>query len=473
MRNPYVQVGLTYPRRWRSITTGLSYLAVFFLVLSSCYARGSNRTPDPVLFVMIGLFTVNGFLALSLHIRRQFADSRARLTPGFCRVHAAVAVAVIGIVTVLLPGAVTWLLGLRSVGLVAIAVCLFSAALWLVLLASMWLSVVIGLFMAVGYGALFVRPVSEAVIALASGGYESSAIALLIAGVASIAVGMRRLTVLNEDMPFYNGWLAGCEERSRAVAVVAAFDGTPRRGLRERCEEKRIVRLIEHARRAPMSRWSAICRWRAMVPVGWLFYLMIGVTTFLMLALFMLFVRQTAPGVSGLMPIAVVAAISLCLPTVVAAGQLLQRMGRVGHELLLPVERTAYMRQVAAEAALGQAQCWIAMVIAIVAWWLLFVGEAVSWREMAGILGGSAVLQIWLFGAVVWGVRHKRATMSVAMVGVMAVAMSTPIMTDGFTVMPQAAEWGRLVIPVCGALAVVGVLLIWAAYRCWLVTDFD
>jgi hypothetical protein len=63
--------------------------------------------------------------------------------------------------------------------------------------------------------------------------------------------------------------------------------------------------------------------------------------------------------------------------------------------------------------------------------------------------------------------------MLVAVVGVMAVAMSAPIVTDGFTVMPRAAEWQGLVLSLSGVLAAVGVLIIWTAYRRWLLTDFD
>ena len=64
------------------------------------------------------------FAVFAIHVKGQFADSRARLTPGFRRVHASVAAAVALLLAVLLT-VLVWLADLRSVGLVALMVFLF------------------------------------------------------------------------------------------------------------------------------------------------------------------------------------------------------------------------------------------------------------------------------------------------------------------------------------------------------------
>ena len=82
---------------------------------------------------MVAIFLFGMF---AIHVKNQFADSRARLTPGFRRVHATVAAAAALLLAVLLPIVLIWLADLRSLGLVALVVFLFGAILCSVALHS-------------------------------------------------------------------------------------------------------------------------------------------------------------------------------------------------------------------------------------------------------------------------------------------------------------------------------------------------
>ena len=246
--------------------------------------------------------------------------------PGFRRVHVTVAAIVILIVAALLPAVFTWLADLRSVGLVAIALCLFSAVLWLVLLASLWLSVVIGVSLAIGSFALFAEPVGAVLVQFAQGRFEPLAVALSIAGVATIVLGMRRLARLNEDMPWYHGWAAGWSEQSR-VAMQAAAEKSSQPGLRQRLEGRRMARLIGHVRQAPVSRWSGISRWQAAVPVGWPLWLISVLATVLMFLVWTWIIRSGVHGPHTSLFMLMAFGFLACVPAGASIGQVVQRTG--------------------------------------------------------------------------------------------------------------------------------------------------
>ena len=188
MPNPYVQVALTYPRRWWSISNSLTFFCIFFAAIVSCTV-GRASTSIAFAIALIAFCVIGPSIALALHMRQQFADSRSHLMPGFRRVHATVATVVILIVAVLLPAAVSWLVGLRSAGLVAVVLLLLSAVLWLVLLAPARLSVLLAVSLGIGYVASFTEPVSATLVQFVQGGFEPLAVALLIAGVVTVGVG--------------------------------------------------------------------------------------------------------------------------------------------------------------------------------------------------------------------------------------------------------------------------------------------
>ena len=89
--NPYVQVALTYLRRpfssWK-----LGILFVGTILVSLPYIFALSRIDNHQNFAMQQLLPFAAlFLFLMVHVKDQFADSRAHLMPDFRRVHAVVA----------------------------------------------------------------------------------------------------------------------------------------------------------------------------------------------------------------------------------------------------------------------------------------------------------------------------------------------------------------------------------------------
>jgi hypothetical protein len=467
MRNPYVQVALTYVRRWWSIRNCLILLSVIF-VTSVCVFVAKDKTP-PFLLLIFAVWTIQLFSGVASHIRQQFADARSHLTPGFRRVHVAVATAVILLVAVFLPAMLARCFDLRSVGLVALSLALFAAVLWLILLASPWLSGAIYVLLVIGLVALFSESFSGTLVQFAHGRFEPTAVAMLIAGIAATVLGIRRMARLNEDMPWYHGLTAGSLEQSRVAAERSANKSGLRPGLRERQEERRVARLIEHARQAPLSWWSGACRWQMMMPTGWSTWLI-----WLLATLVMLMVGTwTTKGQIGTSWNFVACLSLLLLPMVAIVGQFMQRKGIMSRELLLPVERGLYLRQIGTAAAVCQLQSWSAVTVATLFWWLVVVPESVSGSTIAGILAFSALSQIWLFAGAAWLIRHRRLVVTLGVLTSLAIGLLTPIVTDGFTAAPRLAEWQYLVWTATGFLTLLGAFLSWAAYRRWLVADFD
>ena len=173
--NPYAQVTLSYFRRpFSSCKLGLLFVGAILLFVLMVFGlarigRGQNFAVQqllPLTFL---------FLFLVVHAKDQFADSRARLTPGFRRAHATIAAAAAAVCGILLPAVVAWLLGWHSIGFVAIAVVLLATILWMLLTMSGWVC----LPALAAWCWLPTEAGRECVQQLVSGRYEPQAAALL------------------------------------------------------------------------------------------------------------------------------------------------------------------------------------------------------------------------------------------------------------------------------------------------------
>jgi hypothetical protein len=482
MRNACKQVALTYLRRpFSSFSAFVAAFGIPVLILlpfvgrtsasrAGCYNLDQQANVLPLLTIF---FAGTGLLfgLAAIHIKEQFADPRARLMPGFRGAHVAGAVVAFLAVAIVLPLGLAWHAGLSPIGMVAVAVVWLGLVSWASLLHSTWL---IWLFNITFLASLF-GPGARVLGPLCFGEVPELAVVVLLGGLVAVGFCGRRLIWLNEDMPEYHRrFLAGQRHTGTATRQASPGTGTsPRRGLRERCEERRIEKLIAQVRRAPVSRWSKICRWRAIVPSGRQVYLTVGATTFLTLVLLAILCRRALPEDHVALVIAVPAAVTLLMPAVFSAAQLEQRVHWTRYELHLPVGRAAYVRQVGAEAALCQIQCWGAMIVAIFLWWLLFAAKSAAWGEIIRMSLGVTMLQVWMFGTVAWAVRHKRVFISFVVIGLIAVLVSLSFMTDRESTERSWSALWAFIVPLSGLLAAIGVLMTWAAYRRWLVTDID
>ena len=199
-RNPYVQVALTYLRRplasWLTAAASIAFVCIFtwFTLLGRA---GILTDAWAVQFVyFFGLF-----IFLAMHMKGQFVNSRAHLTPNFRRVHATVAAVTALSVAGLMPAVLSWLMGWHSLGFVAVVVLLFGTVLWVIVKDANWMlfAMMAGgtAFFATEWGPAHFREV-------VSGHFEFQAAAILSLGIwISLAAGAR-LVGINEDMPEYH-----------------------------------------------------------------------------------------------------------------------------------------------------------------------------------------------------------------------------------------------------------------------------
>ncbi len=477
--NPYVQVALTYLRRPFSSPQGWAVSVLFLIMCIGFFpiplsgdrhdiAAAPIRMPLMLAMALFAMFT--------LHVKSQFADSRARLTPGFHRVHATVAATIALLLVVLPPTVLIWLADLRSVGLVALMVFLFGAILCFVALHSRlwsWL-IVLGCF------ATYTESARILLWQLLSGKVEAGAFALLALGAAIALLGGIRLVCLNEDMPAYHPLMrAGWARQYQTSAEVLAGAGILPLALRERFMENNMARWTNHARRASTSRWSAVCRWRVGMPNGWTSWLF-GVGVVLAVQFAAWIAAGGRPEPSAFFWLTFVVWLIAC-PSFMSLSQLERQNYPLGYEIMLPVDRRTYLKQVGMAVAISCLRKWGGMYAAFMLWWIMAAPEPLRFGLVVNVLACSALAQVGLFGiglCVTWLAKRDSSSqiMVPLVVGAIWGVFILPIIMVGFMLNESPLPGlGNFLLPLAGAalFAMFGLLLTWLVYRRWLVADFD
>ncbi len=456
--NPYVQVALTYLRRpFSSRRGGAVSIAALVLIVISLIVAGSGKGNERFIVMLIPLmFLSAGF---STHLIQQFADSRARLTPGFGRVHATIAAVTALAIGVLPPAIFAWIAGYRSVGLVALAILLLGTTFWQNLSQAFWLNVLLS----VAWFAIIMSAIEKgAVQQLVSGQSELQAVGLLALGVVILLLGAVRLLRLDEDTPAYRRlvqWLRKAASETTAPASTGE-SGLPA-GLSDWLAERRMASLTRHARRASASRWSQICRWQ----VGTIPWRQVGSCIIGAVALY-----ATRPDTKA--DVGFLRAVLVLVPAFVALATLSRRIHTMGHELCMPLSRKTYLRQLGAAAALLHFQLWLIISAAVVLCWILAAAGRPAYADIAWALLFAGLLQVWFFGWGAWwtaSYSFGSAVVAVIAVIIMQIVFLVPFVWVG----PGAAGLRSLQLPLAALFAILGVLLTCAAYRCWLAADLD
>jgi hypothetical protein len=464
-KNPYAQVALTYVRRpFSSGKNGL--LSVGAILLFILMVFGLGRIGHGQNFAVQQLLPLTFlYLFLVVHAKDQCADPRARLMPGFRRVHAAIAAAAAAVCGVLLPAAIAWLLEWHSIGFVALAVALLATILWMLLTMSGWV-ILPGLAV---WCWLPTEVGRECVQQLVTGKFEPQAAALLAIGLALTVIGGIRLFRLNEDMRAYR-WIKWELWRGRVEAIGPQFTDDPiTKVVKDWIVERHVARLTRHARQASDSRWSRVCRWQVGMVTGWTLWLSIlGAAFFIHLAYWWLPPKPTRGAAYG--AIVVISYILALMPSTAIVGAAVRRSGMFGYEVLRPVDRKAYVRQLGAATALNQFQLWLGGSVVSVGWWLLLGPQPFPAVTLAGVLLASAAFQVMAFAIVAWTALHRWRWL-----GVVAVMGLFPI---GQIVLMRflASPLGQLPVELmwlAAAITALGLLLTYAAYRRWLLADVD
>ena len=470
--NPYAQVAMTYVRHplpsWlgRILAVLLLLMLLTLLGVGLAHAGGGCHADFPWQSVLLPFFFL--FMYFAVHMKEQFAHPRAHLMPGFRRVHVTVAAGVILAIAVVLPAALTWLLGLRSVGLVALSLLLFGTVLWMMLEPSTWL----GFLVAVGAFALVTGSGTGALQQLVSGQFEPQAFALLVFGAAVALRSVVRLARLNEDMPGYEirvQW----DWTGRGPMNRQAWSGRGRLlpGLHDWIAKRQMARQTRHARRASASWWARVCRWQVGMVSGWSLWLWIlGVVLYVHILHILIWWIPTEPSPTASRMLRTTSFVLTFMPMIAAMGTFVRRNPMLGHELLMPVERNAYVRQLGAAAALSLFQLWVGVNLVLALWWLLASPQPLQWAMLIGAVALSGAFQVAGFAVVVWASRYRSRWLGALALGILFFAIMT-LQMRWFVSPPD--QLPHEILWVAGIIAVLGLLITFDAYRRWLAADFD
>jgi hypothetical protein len=296
--------------------------------------------------------------------------------------------------------------------------------------------------------------VQSRLIGLVSGQYESAAIGILTAGAVMALGGGVRMALLNEDMPTYHRVLMNWEGRRQTTQRRPS----PRGFLSEWLTERNLEGVTWHAGHAAASCWSRVRRWQAGMATGpsvWL--LSLAVLIFYQVTTWMMSPTEQPAGFVLLLPL--LSPVMSLLPSS-------RRFATLGRELLTPVDRGAYLRQLGAAMAICQFHLWAAMAGVLVAWRLLTASEPVAPGPLAYGLAISILGQVWIFAIYVWLTRY-RSQLRIALGFFLSLTFAQPLVfLPGLS-----AGMGPIALAVAGVLATLGLLVTWDAYRRWLVTE--
>jgi len=433
---------------------------MLMLLLTAWQFAGQRGNQDFSLFMLACIFL---FMFWAMHIVQQFANSRARLMPGFCRVHATVAVAAALAIGVLLLAATAWLVGLKSVGLVGITMLLFGSVAWLTLQRPAWVAlVIVGWMLATAY---FGRTYVQQIV---TGQFEPEAVGLLVVGaVISLLTGIR-LSRLNEEMPQYERIQAAMRawEKERTRQTWSG-EGILPAGFRRRLLDRQMAMVIRHAQRAAASLWSRICRWQVGMLAGWRVLPWIGWVLLMLVPCWL--------GRGNRISVESLHAFLVFFPGLVAMGAMVPRTRTMSFDLCMPVDRSSYLKQLGAAAALGHFQLWFGMSAVAVLGCFLTTEQRPEQRpglaDVALMLASSALMQVWFFGLGVWLSRFRSMGLIMVMM-LLGFALAQAVVIFLFMCEPRSA-WHSYQIPIAGLFAIGGAFFIYHAYRCWLAADLD
>lgn len=458
MSSPYVQVALTYIRSpfstWKS-TLAYAFAGCVMIPIAFREVRNGIHVCSPA---SLAPFLVL-FVFLGCHMKEQFANSRARLMPGFFRIHATIAGAAVLLCAILLPMAFAWHVGWHPVGFAAITLLLFVAIFW----SMLSLSQLIITLALIAWMLLAIEPGRGCVQQLVSGNFEHQALAILAVGVVIAILGGIRLVRLDGDMPEYSGFMWNRASGTIEFIAPRGAQDSIRQGLVFRAEDKLMARLTRHAQRASVSRWSRICRWQAGMMTGW------SAVCFCLVSFLFFFLMTWMTNKGALSKIAVPTFLASFMPAGMAWGALWQRRKALPRESLMCVDRATYLKQVGIAAAISQIQLWLGMIAGVVLLWFWVLQQPFS-VKVAYVLAFSALSQPCFFGLNAWLLRF-RSVISLFL-GWLVVLPVFAGATVGIELGPLSSEW-PVVLLLAAIFAVFGLVLTWDAYRRWLVADFD
>jgi hypothetical protein len=271
--------------------------------------------------------------------------------------------------------------------------------------------------------------------------------------------GLYKLFTITEDDPDYGKFQAA--RFFKGDQSVQTTNTTPLLSKKwsDRLADRHIARLSNHARRAYFSPWSRISRWQLGVNLGMVFR--ICFSSLFMIVIMYLASRQSPRmfmlGVFvSMMPISMLAT--------------LQKMHCLSRELMLPVDRKTFVRQMGINAALNFFLFWAIAWALLLACLSMISEKPLSAEIVIHLTLISAFCQVLYFGIAIWIARWSSKLWSILAIlvplylqmGLMAAATEY---NSG-----SLAPWMTLA---AAFAALVGFIIAMDAHRRWLLADID
>lgn len=281
MPNPYYQVARTYLQHpfssvKRSLLISGSVLFFAFVFLDNGFSLKQDF-PPAYLFPFIALSAY-----WAVHVKRQFADARASLTPGFRKIHGVVATITAIVFVIILPGAAAPLIHWQPLGFVSILILFFGIILWYILRPGRTFF----FFMMSGFILIQQKPVFNAIEQIFLGNEPVQAFIIIGIGVILSITGIIRLFLLNEEILEYHlSFKKNKDGRAKLSDLQwQKLNRSCYQGLWRWLVKISVVRMIYHARNATDSYWSRMHRWNYSGLSVWLaFFYAILINLFLTL----------------------------------------------------------------------------------------------------------------------------------------------------------------------------------------------
>jgi hypothetical protein len=464
MDKRYGQILRTYTGRWAFWTIvlfallwfGLQFLMMHSAKMWAASHAGTREAATAVMeqfvFCFMAICYYVGFVVV--HLKQQMASPRASLMPRYRQSHLAVATAMIVpvMIAVAVTSSVTYHIPLLPLLGLVLAFC--SLVAWAVYMGNMLFMVVAACWLLPQFSV----GAREFVGRLLAGEMAPLAWALLTSGVvAFIALG-RRLLLLSEEMvEYHRGGNMG------NMDVMRNLRGEPAK-LPADSQNRWFTNFFlspgnrEMAwlnRPKQFTFWRRVRRWGIGGGNLWGGVLM-GVLIAIMALGMAIFMKGGDLQMLW---------ISFVTPAFFVGGAVIRRRWMIGYEIMRPVERRAFLVEQATAMSIWAGRAWLASVITIVAGFALWNRSLLAERTLWFEIFGSALLQIIFLSCIFWISRIRRTYGLL----ILSAAFAAP---SGMVALNAAAKLTPSQMAIAGGVALVAsVLILWDAYRRWMVTD--
>lgn len=455
------QVGITYvTHRWAMlIALGVAAIMVPSLMLVMSGKSATDRAP--AMLFLIGFPMLFGMMFLVMHVKTQFAHSRARLVPGFSWPHLIVLGGVLLGLTVFYPLLLASAGRFAPAGLLALSLAVAAPYAWGAHTNSVaWILVAVAVF----FSLMAEWSVRWWIIDAPS--HRPAHLLIIACGMALLTAWLRRLSRLREEMDDYQtttSWRGSRKAGTEAPEqrrLAAAF--VNRHPFFSWISDSRLARLggyHDHRR----MRFARLFRYGfGPVPteLSTLFILAIMMTPAILFT--QLGYASRTPGIGALLlPVQ----FAIIMPGMAVAGDLARRRPRLAGELLFPLSRSEWVDGLLA------ASSWNALV----SWLILNAGlVCVAWPILGNRVAPTLVVMFLLLSAaialVLFGIALRTSFWD-------SMALRLGVLIVAFMVMmaPVSVWYGlhdrygdRPFIVMALALAAVGAGFVASARRAWL-----